>query len=325
GQHCAPGDVLARAQSMGLLTRLDPDAGLAPLHDSFADYLAARAITRGEATLPSVLSTSYDETVLFTIEIEGLSDALAYRLAAENPLLACRVSKLPQARGRADPHQVARLLDAFTEDCLLPLVTRPARVSLIHHDRFTGVVLAGETPENVDETAFRTLIEDHPAVMLPPCTGSLTLAVHLWMAAIQRAQRPPVTVFQAPPPADPELVTQLLPQHWRAVDTELQRLIATTLPATIRERVLVTLGLRGIVARIDDPEPGPFGGLDVPVFYRRDTDYLALRAGDNRLDGSPLPTRTTAAELMRRHPIKQASYEINEVLTLLTERTWRQK
>lgn len=325
GQSSTPGDVLARAQAMGLLTRLDPDGGLAPLHDSFADYLAARAITRGEATLPTVLSLSYDETMLFTIEIAGLSDVLAYRLAAENPLLACRVSQLPQARGRADPHQVARLLDTFTEGCTLPLVTRPARLSLIHHDQFTGVVLADESPENVDEATFHTLIQNHPAVMVPPHTGSLAIAVHLWTAALRLAHRPHVRVFQAPPPADPELVTQLLPQYRRAVDTELHRLIATTLPATIRERVLATLGPRGIVARIDDPEPGPFGGLDLPVFYRRDTDYLALRAGDSRLDGSPLPAQTTAAWLMRRHPIEQAAHEINEVLMLLTERTWRQQ
>lgn len=325
GQHCTPGDVLARAPAMGLLTRLEPDGGLAPLHDSFADYLAARAITRGEAALPSVLSPSYDETVLFTIEIDGLSDALAHRLATENPLLACRVSQLPQAGGRADPHQVGRLLDTFTVGCTLPLVTRPARLSLIHHDQFTGVVLANKTPENVDEATFHTLIQDHPAVMVPPHTGSLALAIHLWTTVLRLAHRSQVRVFQAPPPADPELVTQLLPQYRRAVDTELRRLIATTLPATIRERILATLGPRGIVARIDDPEPGPYGGLDLPVSYRHDTDYLALRAGDSRLDDSPLPAQTTAAWLMRRHPIEQAAHEINEVLTLLTERTWRQQ
>lgn len=59
---------------------------LAPLHDSFADFLAAKAIVRQEASLPPRLNAGYEETVLFMVELAGLDDALALRLATESPL-----------------------------------------------------------------------------------------------------------------------------------------------------------------------------------------------------------------------------------------------
>ena len=48
GHAATANGTLELAQRMGVLTRLDSDSGLSPLHDSFADFLAARAIIRGE-------------------------------------------------------------------------------------------------------------------------------------------------------------------------------------------------------------------------------------------------------------------------------------
>jgi hypothetical protein len=322
GPGCTPADALSHAQAMGLLIRLDPDSGLAPLHDSFADYLAARAIARGHAAVPAVLNGGYEETVLFTVEMAGLSDELAYRLAAENPLLACRVARLPQARGLADPDTVGRLLDALTSGCVLPLLAASVGLRLCRHDRFTGVVLAGDGYDVVDDTIFDALTREHPAVMVPTHTGSLQLAIRLWAAAVRRAHRPQFRLFQPAPPADPEAATHLLPEYLRAVEAELHRLADTTLPATVRERVLTALGPRDMVAYVDDPEPGPRGGLDLPVHYRRDTNYLVTRTSGQRLDNPPATAESTLAQLMRNHPTQQAAHEIGEALAALTSHTW---
>ena len=66
---------MTTAKRTGLLNRPDADAGLAPVHDSFADFLAAKAIVRQEASLPPSLSATYDETVLFMVELAGLNEA----------------------------------------------------------------------------------------------------------------------------------------------------------------------------------------------------------------------------------------------------------
>lgn len=55
----------------GLLTRPDLDAGLVPLHDSFADYRAGAAVAHAWGSLPGPLVPGQDEQVLFAVQIAG--------------------------------------------------------------------------------------------------------------------------------------------------------------------------------------------------------------------------------------------------------------
>jgi hypothetical protein len=313
---------LELAQRTGVLTRLDSDSGLGPLHDSFADFLAARAIARGEAGLPSRLSTGYDETVLFLVEIAGLDDGLANRLAAENPLLACRAALLRRAGGRADAERAGRLLQVLAAGQDLPLLAEPG-IQLFHHKRFTGVVLAGDHHGAVDQTQFDALIRHHPALIVLAGTGSLQLAVRLWAAAVTRACRPAARVFQPAPPADPEMATVLLPAYLSEVDQEICRIASTCLPDTVRDSVLAAIGPRGVAAYVGDPVPGRLGGLEVPVRYRRGSEYVVTRA-----DGEPSEARDlapdTLAGMMRLHPAEQAAWEVSQALSVLTHNTWPQ-
>ena len=319
--HAATAEgTLDLAQRMGVLTRLDPDSGLAPLHDSFADFLAARAIIRGETGLPATLNTGYDETVLFMVEMVGVDDTLADRLAAENPLLACRVARLRQARGQADAGRVGMLLQALAAERALPLLAEPG-IQLFHHERFTGAVLAGDHHGIVDQAQFDALIRDHPAVMVPAGTGSLQLAVQLWAAAVTRACRPGARVFQPAPPAGPDMATVLLPAYLREVEQEMHRLASICMPDAVHDSVLAAVGPRGVVAYVGDPVPGRLGGLEVPVRYRRSSEYVVVRA-----DGEPPEARElaqgTLAGMMRLHPAEQAAKEIGEALSVLTNNAW---
>lgn len=321
--HAATAEgTLELAQRIGVLTWLDPDSGLAPLHDSFADFLAARAIARGETGLPARLNTGYDETVLFVVEIAGLDDTLADRLAAENPLLACRVARLHQARGQADAERVGMLLHALAAGRPLPLLAKPG-IQLFHHERFTGAALAGDHYGTADQAQFDTLIRDHPAVMVPADTGSLQLAVHLWAAAVTRACRPGARVFQPAPPADPDMATVLLPAYLREVEQETHRLASICLPDTVRDSVLAAVGPRGVVAYVGDPVPGRLGGLEVPIRYRRSSEYLATRAGGEPAEAQEL-AQDTLTGMTRLHPAVQAAKEISEALSVLTHNAWPQ-
>jgi hypothetical protein len=313
--------VLELAQRVGLLTRLDSDSGLAPLHDSFADFLAARAIARGETGLPARLNTSYDETVLFVVEMGGLNDTLADRLATENPLLACRVARLRQARGRADAERVGWLLQALAAGRDLPLLG-PAGVRVFHHESVTGAVLAGNGHATVGQAEFDALIREHPAVIVPAHTGSLQLAVGLWAAAITRACRPGTKVFQPAPRPDTEAAIVLLPAYLREVERELHRFADTCLPGTVRDRVLAAVEPRGIVAYVSDPVPGHLGALEVPVRYRRSSEYVVTRACGQETDDARQLTKDTLAEMMRLHPAQQAANEIGRALSVLTHNAW---
>lgn len=310
---------LATALRTGLLTRPDADSGLVPLHDSFADFLAARAIVRAEASLPPSLSTSYDETVLFMVELAGLDEALALRLAAESPLLACRVARQHQAGGHADAKQVGSLLQALAGGQELPTLAGPG-IRLCQHDLFTGAALAGEDYQMVGAAQFDMLAREHPAILMPPDTGSLQLALTLWAAAIERALRPSRRLFQPTPPADADQAGPVLIAYLRETGQELQRLANTSLPGTVRGRVLAAVGPPGIIGYVADPEPRHFGGLDVPIRYQRSAKYTVTR-GQPPADAGPL-SLDTVAHMMRLHPAMQASREIQQALDVLTSYTW---
>jgi energy-coupling factor transporter ATP-binding protein EcfA2 len=310
---------LETAQRTGLLTRSDPDSGLAPLHDSFADFLAAKSIVRQEASLPPRLNAGYDETVLFMVELAGLDDALALRPATESPLLACRVARQRQARGHADANQVGSLLQALAEGQELPVLAGSG-IRLCQHDRFTGAALAGEDYQMVDAAQFDMMARENPAILMPPDTGSLQLAVTLWAAAVERAQRPSRRLFQPAPSADADQAGPLLIAYLRETRQELHRLASTSLPGTVRGRVLAAIGPPGIVGYVADPEPGHLGGLDVPIRYHRSAEYAVTR-GQPPAGTGPL-NLDTLARMMRLHPAVQAAREIRQALDVLTSYTW---
>lgn len=307
------------AQRTGLLVLSDPDSGLAPLHDSFADFLAARAIARGEAPLPARLKTGFDEVVMFAVEIAGLDDELALKVAAENPLLSCRVARKRQARGHADAVQVGLLLQALAGGRELPLLAGHG-IRLCNHEGFTGVVLAGQGCEEVDDTQFTMLAREHPVVTMPARTGSLQLAVTAWAMAVERAQHPGRRLFQSAPPADAGLAVPLLAAYLRETEQELQRLAGISLPDSVRDRVLAAIGPRGITAYVGDPVPGHLGGTDVPVCYQHSGGY-AVTQGQPPPGWSPYGSGTVAG-MMRLHPVLQATREIRRALQALTSWTW---
>jgi hypothetical protein len=310
---------LAAAQRIGFLTRHDPDSGLAPMHDSIADFLAARAIVRQEASLPPRLNTGYDEIVRFVVELTGLADELALRLATENPLMACRLAHQGPARGLADADVVGSLLQALSGGQATQALAESG-LRVCHHDRFTGAVLAGEGYQVVDAAEFDLLAREHPAVMLPPATGSLLVAVTLWAAAVERALRSRRRLFQPAPPADGDHAGPLLTAYLRERDSALQHLASVALPGTVRSRVLEAVGPPGITAYVGDPQPGHLGGVEVPIRYRRSDEVVVTR--DQPPADLSLPGLDTLAGMMRLHPALQAAHEIRQALSMLTGYTW---
>ncbi|MCM4080623.1 hypothetical protein [Paractinoplanes hotanensis] len=319
-----PLDALDFIQSTGLLVRLDPDSGLAPMHDSVADYLAARAIHRKQADLPVVFGEGYDETLLFLVEMSGLSNEVAIRLAQESPLLAVRIASLRHSCGEAHPEIVSRILTALTDECsgLQASELVSAAFRLCTSRRFTGVVFAGVGRGTVDEATFTALAVDHPALVMPPNTGSLQLAIRLWSEVIRRKHQPAHRVFQPAPPADPPVAVELLTAYLSELAAERHRLVTTTLPYCIREKVLIAMGPAGMVAYIGDREPGWLGGVELPVLYRPASEIHVERSG--RWPAAGLDEFGTGylSRIMREHPTIQAARDIAGVLNALTDNHW---
>ena len=243
----------------------------------------------------------------------------ALRLATEHPLLACRVAQQGPARGPADADVVGSLLQALSGGQDTQALAESG-LRLCRHDRFTGAVMAGEGYQTVDAAQFGLLAREHPAVMLPPGTGSLLVAVTLWAAAVERALRRRRRLFQPAPPADADHAGPLLTAYLREKDCALQHLARVALPDTVRSRVLDAVGPSGILAYVGDPQPGHLGGVEVPIRYRRSDEVVVTREqvpADTSLLGLD-----TLAGMMRLHPALQAAHEIRQALSVLTDYSW---
>lgn len=187
-------------------------------------------------------------------------------------------------------------------------------------EQYTGVVLADEGCQTVDAAQFDSLTREHPAIMLPPGSGSLPLAVTLWAAAVERELRPRKRLYQPPPPANAEQAGPLLTSYLREKDHALQQLASAALPRTVRNSVLAAAGPPGITGYLASPEPGHLGGSELPIRYRRSTEFVVIRE-EPPPDSGPLAL-DTVARMMRLHPTLQAAQEIRQALSVLTSYTW---
>ena len=253
------------------------------------------------------------------VELTGLDDALALRLAIENPLLACRIARQRQSRGRADADLVGALVQALADGQELPALTGSG-LRLCNHDRYTGVVLADEGCQTVDAAQFDSLTREHPAIMLPPGLGSLPLGGY----ALGRCggTRAPPAKAALPAAATRQRragrpVADLVPARKRPCAPAAGQRSATR---TVRNSVLAAAGPPGITGYLARPEPGHLGGSELPIRYRRSTEFVVIRE-EPPPDSGPLAL-DTVARMMRLHPTLQAAQEIRQALSVLTSYTW---
>jgi hypothetical protein len=324
GHTTTAGQVLTEAQAMGLLVRPDLDAGLVPLHDSFADYLAGVAVARGWVELPGPLVPAQDEQVLFAVEIAGLNDGLTERLVAENPLLACRVAAMPQAEGAGpDPERVAALLAMLVAGGDLPTLAGRGGVRVLDAEEVVGVVLVDGPSRPVELPEFHQLAAENPSWLFPPGTGTLAVALNIWASAVRAALRPTRRLPPRVVPTDPDAVVKELVEHETACAQLLDTTVKRILPSpTVRDRVLSVID-RGLVAVVENPQPGPDGRLEVLVAYRRGGGKtLVVRDGDPRVDKAQLPTHGDAEWLLREHPIRATAKRVLDALEALTAKRW---
>ncbi len=324
GHGVTANQVLKDARAMGLLTRPDLDAGLVPLHDSFADYLAGAAVAGGWASLPGPLVPAQDEQVLFAVQIAGLDDTLADRLAVENPLLACRVAALAGVEGgSADPERVSATLVKLAAGATLAPFAGRAGVRLLDDPGVLGVVLVDGSCGLVDLPEFRRLAATSPSWLLPAGSGSLAAAVNVWASAVRAALAPQRRPLPSRVPKDPDAVVAALVEHETACAELLRTTVERVLPSPATGgRVLDALGT-GLMAVVGDPFTEPSGRPTVPVAYRRGGgEILVVREGDLRVDTSQLDTSGVADGRLRLPPSTETAKRVLDTLKALTAGTW---
>ena len=100
--HAHPGgDALKEAETfmsamdrVGLIRSHGFERQVVFLHDSFRDYFAAQSYATAALGPPPVVTAAHEDSLTLFCEGEGLSSELALQLAAQHPLLLCRLIHL---------------------------------------------------------------------------------------------------------------------------------------------------------------------------------------------------------------------------------------
>jgi hypothetical protein len=310
----------AAARRSGLITPLGYTQTLAPIHDSFADYLAGAAHARRAARYPARLQAGDDQRVLFAAEIGGVDAALAELAARDQPFLTVRLAAFDRRALTEDaPAEVEALLRHLVPGqggypvALWP--TADGHVVAVRHNQ-------GQS-EWVDESAARHLLEAAPAVVVED-GGPLLVAVRLWrLDLVARLRTQPA--LSARRPASLAEACATLTAHASQSAVATARLIDAVAPPGHASDLAARIGPVGLTATVRSFTEG-IRGLDWPVYYRRteDVSVAASDADEDEAGVRAMPEwgRSSVDALVAEAPAAVAAKRIGDAINGLSMPGW---
>lgn len=179
----------------GLIVELDQSETVVAIHDSFADYLAGRALALKAVPFPSRVRQSDEERLLFAAQISGMDQAFSQSIATHLPFALPKFTPFDR-RGpdEFDPEDVvamvSKLVPSGASTC-----TDLWRTS---DDRVVAVVREGQGPgEWLHDAAAREALRTRPSVV--GAGGPVDLAVRLWRQWLQARLREDRGIGRATP------------------------------------------------------------------------------------------------------------------------------
>lgn len=288
-----PGEAIRDvARRMGLVTEVGLTGVVVPFHDSVADYLAAVAVQRKLAPLPTLLRESDAEWVKFAAELHV---DVAEPVVRDLPFLAVSVSKhdLTSDGRHVDVGFVTELLNALLD--------------------LDGVVVS-----IVSQLDGRRKAEAHTpdgrwmgAAIIESSYGPLYIAVRLWRLALRHrlsAAHPAVTRA----PVNREDAERLVAESARKTQDEIELLLGQ-FPERQRERLLSDLrplGISFFVGERSDDEQVP----QWPLTYTATREVRALSEAPNGSHGS-----TTVRYFLSDGPAKAAQKYVRDAIDRLVD------
>lgn len=310
GLELDPVSIAESATRCGLVTPIDYTQVLAPIHDSFADFLAGRAHANG-VPLPSPANGGDEQRLLFAAEIGGVTPGLAERVAGDLPFLAVRIGDLDHRTASSDtPAQVQELLTLLLPPGESPTVNlaldERQRVVGYMSDSSSGWIELGEIDWSQDVVVVQR--------------GPLGIATRLWRQWLKR-QLQPETTLGSRRPVSIEDACGLLEAHQEtsaALTLDLGHRVA---PRGGVDSLLTRLRPLGIRASVDRDTNDVFGN-EFPVRYVRDSDVIQVRPDHDGQDEDEYPSKSTVERLIDDAPAATAGRRVREALESLTVKGW---
>jgi hypothetical protein len=321
GLPADPEAIDTAARRCGLVTPVGYTQTLAPIHDSFADYLAGAAHARRAVPYPPRLLPGDDQRVLFAAEIGGVGAALALLVARDQPFLTVRLAGFDRRDlTEGAPAEVETLISHLVpsqEDYLVALW----RTS---DGRVVAVRGGPDRSSWVDESTAHRLSEVAPAVVVED-GGPLAVAVRLWRQdLIARMRNAPALGSRHP--TSLEEACSALKAHARQTAAATDRLIGAVAPPGHASVLRARVGPVGLNATVYPSAEG-YRGVDWPVSYFRTEDVSVVAAPaeeDNSAGGyaNLARGRSTVVALVADAPAPAAAKRVRDAINGLATRNW---
>ncbi len=107
--------VINELENLGIMEKAASGTTIGLMHDSFVDYFAAAALSRGHRPMPRHLTPEWEDAVIFLAEGHGVSSDLAHKILEDNLVLSARVSPL-------DTREAPLAAPEFVEELLRKLI-----------------------------------------------------------------------------------------------------------------------------------------------------------------------------------------------------------
>ena len=310
--------VLDAAQRSGLIMPIGHTQTLAPIHDSFADFLAGAAHARKLAPLPEQLETYDEQRALFAAEVGGVTAELAELAARDLPFLTVGMSDHDERPLDDDaPNEVTALLG------LLAPVDESRTARLWRDGQRVVASLVDDVPGWIDHEEGRTLVRSCRTAVCAPGDGPLAVAVRLWRLIL--ADRLELPRAMRPSHVDSlEEARDALELHATAEVVALADLVGSIAPPG-KDGVLATaIGPFGLTALVLPAQEGPEGTLYWPVTYRR-TAEVRVHTGTEE---QPFEVHleysgsTSVDHLIRQTPAESAAARTRSAINTMTTGRW---
>lgn len=293
-----------------------------PVHDSFADYFAARAHADGLVQLPPALVENDENRVLLSAQMRMVSDAEVLAVAEHLPFTLVRLSESDHnAITDKTPEFVARILNTVLPDS--------AAVGVIMWRRQDGTPLAQVSTG----TCGWVKLDDAPdlfagtTVVTEPGDGPAAVATRLWRLLLNRRLRSSSGLRPRTPQSRQEACDQLT-AHTEGVVAAANVILAEVAPPVAAERLTKTVGPLGMTGVVYERERREFGPDGWPTRFRRSTVTDLVPAPDD----SPAPDRTHGEDgftawgdvesQVSTSPERTAAKEVSSAIVKLTRNHW---
>lgn len=293
-----------------------------PIHDSFADYFAARAHADGLVQLPDNLLENDENRILLSAQMIMLSKPDVLAVAEDLPFTLVRLSE-------SDHNTIADDTPEFVASILRVVLPQAAAVGVTMWRRRDDTPLAqvGNGSSGwVDLSAAPDLFAGM-TVAIEPGDGPVAVATRLWRLMLNQRLRRGSGPRPRTPRSRQEACDQLT-AHTHRVVAAAEVITADVAPPVAAERLAQTVGPLGMTGVVYERERHEFGPDGWPIRFRRSPETHLVPA----LDDNPPPDRTydegefETWGYLDSHvstlPEREAAKHVSDAIVKLTRNHW---